>query len=365
VTKNKFYILSDIRVDDPLSEYCSIKKIDLNFIPEGLDVPVVDVIASRIFQKEKPILILDMSNDNFRKLFTENSKYQNFESVSKKCELIFYSKSDLLLYLDGIHKKEKDLASWINHLRPKIITDSKAGVFFKENYPDCEFIDHYDMFWYGNCYPHLSTLKKHRPDLDFLFIVAKKESRPLRNILYDKMESNNLLEKSISSFKPKNDRIYDDLVIDYSDYFIKSHRWKDSLPMISYYDRTNFELVAETYAIENFDDTFTLTEKTIKPITMLHPFMVFGSHNHLKNMRSMGFRTFGEHIDESYDSEPDVEKRADLIIENLKILKGSSDRFYKDTKDIREHNLLVLQHGIGEWKTKLWTRFDEFFKNIG
>ena len=369
MTEKKVYILTDIKVDDPLSEYCSFQKnIDLDFIPKDLDVPVVDVIADRISGKENPILILDQNSENHRKLFTESTKYQNFESVREKIELVIYGKDDVLLQLDNTVKRERELASWINHLRPKIIAPySKAGAFFMKNYPDCEFINIPALFIYGeSCGPHLSTLKKHEPDLDFFFLAIKKEQeRPFRGMLYEKIVSNNLLGNSISKFREKDDATFGDLQDDYSKICIEGFGWLDSLPMISYYNRTNFELVAECPPLNNFDDSFYLTEKTIKPIAMLHPFIIFAHHNHLSNLRSLGFRTFGDHIDESYDTEPDVEKRVNKIIENLKTLKGSSDSFYKNTKEIREHNLLTLQHGIGEWRTRFWNRLDEFFNNIG
>jgi hypothetical protein len=140
------------------------------------------------------------------------------------------------------------------------------------------------------------------------------------------------------------------------------------VPPVSYYNDTNIEIVAESFA-KDFqgikpDNTFFITEKTAKPISMKHPFMVLGNHDFLKNLRDLGFRTFGDYIDESYDSETDVNKRIQIITQNLKEMQDSSIEIYKKTEEIRDHNLKNLQLIQGSMKTKMWETLDEFWRNI-
>jgi hypothetical protein len=151
----------------------------------------------------------------------------------------------------------------------------------------------------------------------------------------------------------------------FSEIVIKGNNgWTDGIPPVHYYNQTNLEIVAETFGHYANDDTFYITEKTTKPITMKHPFMVLSSFHFLKNLRELGFRTFGDHLDESYDLEQDIKKRVEIITNNLVMLKVSSGKLYNDTKEIRDHNLLNLQHQAGMYKTKLWNRMDEFMKNV-
>jgi hypothetical protein len=70
---------------------------------------------------------------------------------------------------------------------------------------------------------------------------------------------------------------------------------------ISIYNQTAYSIVAET---NNFDHFNFYTEKIVKPILAERLFLVSAGRNYLKNLRSLGFRTFDGIIDESYDSIP-------------------------------------------------------------
>lgn len=72
-----------------------------------------------------------------------------------------------------------------------------------------------------------------------------------------------------------------------------------------------FNFVVETH----FDnDTIFLTEKTFKPILNLQPFVIIGNPGSLDLLHKLGYKTFGDVIKESYDSETDYRQRmSDLI----------------------------------------------------
>jgi len=79
------------------------------------------------------------------------------------------------------------------------------------------------------------------------------------------------------------------------------------------YESTNIEIVLETL----FDDLrIHLTEKILRPIACGQPFILAGTYGSLNYLRSYGFKTFNECWDESYDLEPDSEKRL-IKITNL------------------------------------------------
>lgn len=60
-----------------------------------------------------------------------------------------------------------------------------------------------------------------------------------------------------------------------------------------------------------------ISEKTYKPLGMLHPFMIMGQPTALESIRKAGFETFSELWDESYDNEVNFFKRLDCIVENI------------------------------------------------
>jgi hypothetical protein len=63
-----------------------------------------------------------------------------------------------------------------------------------------------------------------------------------------------------------------------------------------------------------------LTEKIFKPIVSKRPFILVGATNNLQYLKSYGFKTFSKYIDESYDAEPDNEKRLTMIANELEKL---------------------------------------------
>jgi hypothetical protein len=71
-----------------------------------------------------------------------------------------------------------------------------------------------------------------------------------------------------------------------------------NLSLLKFYDRFQIELVAETMCA---GITFFPTEKTFRPITGRRPFIVYGPMNFLSNLRELGFQTYNECWDESYD----------------------------------------------------------------
>ena len=65
-----------------------------------------------------------------------------------------------------------------------------------------------------------------------------------------------------------------------------------SSPPTSAFVGNCFELFNETLGEVDCDDSFYLTQKTIKPIVMGHPFMVLSTKHFLKNLKELGFKTF-------------------------------------------------------------------------
>lgn len=366
LSQNK-YILSDLDTTgwNSMGEYFNWQQIDFDFLPEASSVPVVDVIADRIKGKDKVFLMVDPET-TLKALYNQKSKYNNFLELAKKIKLILYAEDDMMNKLDRTFKNNPDFASWINDLSPIVFTEGMAGHFYKKNYPNCKFIDlWHPHFHHSMSFPHFSSLqstKDHNPTKDFLCLMCKKDERPHRELLHNKIKSEGLIEQGIYHYKPKSEHTWDDLKENYSTPSIKSPL-RPFLPPIEHYRDTNIELVAETFTSNNHDDSFYVTEKTLKPISMKHPFMVLSNFNFLKRLKDLGFKTFHAHLDESYDSKEDVNERIDIIVDNLKTLKNNSYKFYQDTLSIREHNHRHLQDLNGRWKTTLWKSLEQFWRD--
>jgi hypothetical protein len=87
----------------------------------------------------------------------------------------------------------------------------------------------------------------------------------------------------------------------------------------AWYADTCFSMVSET-AVDTARMGFGLpsgelfiSEKIFKPLSYQHPFVVYGTHNTLQYLHSRGFATFGDIVDESYDTVQDPGQRLEKI----------------------------------------------------
>ena len=89
-----------------------------------------------------------------------------------------------------------------------------------------------------------------------------------------------------------------------------------------------------------------MTEKIWKPIIAQHLFVVHGNHLYLQKLREIGFKTFSSYFDESYDLEPNADKRIDAICKLCK------DLLSKDWQDIYLHSKALRQHNYDTFFNK-------------
>ena len=82
-----------------------------------------------------------------------------------------------------------------------------------------------------------------------------------------------------------------------------------------WYDSTMFSIVSETTTYSKYQ--LHITEKSFKPIAYYHPFVTWGQAGSLAYLRELGFETFENLFDESYDSELDQDKRLESVIKNI------------------------------------------------
>ena len=106
-----------------------------------------------------------------------------------------------------------------------------------------------------------------------------------------------------------------------------------------YYKQTLVSLVTET----NYNTKeCTLTEKSFKPMYNKHPFMIVGVPGTIRGLQDLGFKTFSEFWDESYDDESQPGLRMEKILNNVKLIASwTPDQvldFKRRVKPILEHN---------------------------
>jgi hypothetical protein len=105
-----------------------------------------------------------------------------------------------------------------------------------------------------------------------------------------------------------------------------------------------------------------LTEKIFKPIVNRRPFILVGAPGNLAYLKSYGFKTFDNWIDESYDKETDPDLRIKMVVDQVKKLSMLStsqlNKMHEEIKEITEYN---FKHFFGNFKVII---VDELIKNL-
>jgi hypothetical protein len=106
-----------------------------------------------------------------------------------------------------------------------------------------------------------------------------------------------------------------------------------------------FQIVTES-EMSDGEHRRRFTEKILKPIVGLQPFVIAGNPGSLELLRNMGFRTFGSLIDESYDQIGDPAQRLDAVFQQINRLNDlpviSLRRDVEALNEILIHNFLHL-----------------------
>lgn len=108
---------------------------------------------------------------------------------------------------------------------------------------------------------------------------------------------------------------------------------KTHMALLNFYHNFDIEIVVETWTR---GVTFSPTEKTIRPTLAGKPFIIYGPKDFMKNYRELGFRSYSECWDESYDDHSGLERwtRMQALIEDL----SSRDDYMERALAIAEHN---------------------------
>lgn len=128
------------------------------------------------------------------------------------------------------------------------------------------------------------------------------------------------------------DDLYYNKVVAYDD------QWLNYLNPLNYYHDVFLDLVVETYVMGN---TFFTTEKTLRPIIAKTPFIVVGPVNYLANLRVLGFKTFNQWWDESYDFCEGAHRLDEIKKVLADIFTWSQDKMHQvliEMESVLEHN---------------------------
>ena len=123
-----------------------------------------------------------------------------------------------------------------------------------------------------------------------------------------------------------------------------------------------FHIVTETVY---FLPKLHLTEKIFKPIVSKRPFILVAAPGNLAYLKSYGFRTFDQWIDESYDLEPDNYVRIEKITAEIARLcaldRRALEQMHSEMQEVLEFN---FDHFYGNFKGIIVDELVDNFEHI-
>ena len=109
--------------------------------------------------------------------------------------------------------------------------------------------------------------------------------------------------------------------------------------IIKYYNNIFVDIVCETWHEGN---AFMPTEKIGRCFISKTPFIVYGGKNYLFNLKKLGFLTFGNIFDESYDNHEGIER----IFAIKQIIDFLAAKNYKELISINQKIDNILEHNL-------------------
>ena len=258
-----------------------------------------------------------------------------------------------------------------------------------------KFINERTIHW-GNFFGMQQFVYKQLPDklkeltYNFpkpsLFDALLGRQRLHRDFIYSAIKDNNIQDKCVMTYfgvaqktKPHNQCFIEDFIwepgtdVDLTKTIRGTHEEVvyngiregiSRIIPIEIFNKTAYSIVAET----NFDNRITFyTEKIAKPMMARRLFVVFTGYKFLEHLRQLGFQTFDNVIDESYDQIEDNEARWTAAFEQVKLLCDLDQaEVFDKIKDRVEHNynLLMSTDWDQDLANSMQQKLNRFFNNV-
>lgn len=184
-----------------------------------------------------------------------------------------------------------------------------------------------------------------------LYINLTRVARIHRCLLVDQLMEKNLLKLGYNSWGD----VYD-VFSKYKEQFPNTQIEKAKFDVLDIDDLNKvnpFDSIPINHCIKSFvylstetsvsSDSLFFSEKIYKPIAIGMPFLTLGNPGTLQDLRARGFLTFGDWFDESYDLDYPIQKRIDILTNNL---KKYSKYDIKDLISIRNEMSEVVNHNF-------------------
>ena len=198
---------------------------------------------------------------------------------------------------------------------------------------------------------HAWCLEKTQATYDYVLMMIKKRGRVHREVLWQALSRReSLRERGLVRYRSHLEVLQDwtgwggaeQPALAMNSRSISADVYLDSW----------LEIVPETC----YKDIYFFTEKTWKPMAAQTPFLMVSSAGYLQYLKQLGFRSFHDLVDESYDQQHRVQDRVHRMLDTLEhIVANGAQAFYQASRPVLQHNFSRLCELSGSWHH----RFDD------
>lgn len=343
---------------------------------------IIDYSMNNIFKDADQYV----KNDNVIFFMIHNLNEKTFRellSIKNKIVVLFYI-GDYLLdsVLDEILCQSKNYFNDYKKMKAYyiILSVHDVGDFIKSEYNDFfHLIIEPNLVYYWTkifSYPKINHSAKNK-----YFLSLNGRADYFRQCLYYFFHKFSLLEKSFFSYigntKTAKLNTYEinDLIISKIPWYAKNLNYNKILETIPYtiknhdyrdpygqgerflYDNTFVSIQLETYSIEQFP---YFSEKTFRIISNQHPFILHGATNSLALLQDMGFKTFNNWWDESYDYLSEDFRLEAIFYLILEISNWSLEKINSVYKEL----IPILEYNANHFSNTIPQKYEKKIKEI-
>lgn len=181
------------------------------------------------------------------------------------------------------------------------------------------------------------------------FLFTNRKLRPHRQYLIHLLQQQQLLDHAlwcnqdsdVTWGHPDFNRVYSEHKVPTQslppEYDVENPGWIDGVIVPEQHLNTWFTLVTET--VFEHPSSFR-TEKFYKPVLATHPFIVCANKGFYQDLKRLGFQSYGQWIDESFDNIDDGQERIQRLVHEVAWLTQQNlPKFWEETKETRLYNL--------------------------
>ena len=152
------------------------------------------------------------------------------------------------------------------------------------------------------------------------------------------------------------------LVVDREDFNVN---WAIDTPYDHIHNQTLFQIVNETLVLDRKKTTLFYSEKTFRPVAYFQPFVIYGQPGCNKFLKNLGYHTYDDWFDLSFDDIDDPVERYKGLLQSLNLAINKIKKMSKEeqinwrfkNKDVLIHNFkTMINSDFSRKKLKLFLK---------